>query len=204
MTTNEIVAYYTNLLILQYHDKPKAKATVDAVVRPVIMDQLPISVQDAYAIDTAVGKQLDVIAKYVGVTRSASGLGMSVTLADSDFRQLIKFAIVINNGDSTMYDIVGAFYDFFSTNIYVTDHQTMRMSFLVDNNVGSIDLIKSILIQGLIPRPMGVRTTLIYNAEILFFGMRTYQAPQPNARPFNSYATSPQPTWSWLSYSMTL
>jgi hypothetical protein len=204
MTTNEIINYYANLLIVQYANKPKAYATIQTLVGPVIMDQLPTQVQDAYGVDTAVGVQLDILGKYVGVTRTASGLGLSVTLNDTDFRTLIKFAIALNNNGSSMADIVDALDSFFPNSIYVFDHLTMRMTFILDSDLGSVDLINSILIQNLLPKPMGVRKTVIYNPVIVFFGMRTYYAATTNISPFNSYANSPQPTYTWLNYSMAI
>ena len=38
MTTAEIIAYYVNLLILQYAGKPKAAATVAATITPIVMN----------------------------------------------------------------------------------------------------------------------------------------------------------------------
>ena len=39
MTTQEIINYYANLLIMQYAGKPKAYATIQALVDPVVMRQ---------------------------------------------------------------------------------------------------------------------------------------------------------------------
>lgn len=65
--------YFTNLLILQYINKPKAKATIEACVQEAFADTngniFPIVVQNSYDLDTATGKQLDVIGKYIGYDR---------------------------------------------------------------------------------------------------------------------------------------
>lgn len=61
MTTQELIDYYANLLILQYIGQPRAYATIQALVEPTIMDQLPITVQNAFDLETAVGAQLDTI-----------------------------------------------------------------------------------------------------------------------------------------------
>lgn len=74
MDTQELIHYYTELLIEQYRPMPKARATVEALVGEVIADQIYNSVLNAYNIDTAVGAQLDVIGKYVGVSRYVKGL----------------------------------------------------------------------------------------------------------------------------------
>ncbi len=64
-----LIAYYANLLILQYNGLSKAQATIELIASTIIGDGLIIDVQNAYDLDTAVGKQLDVLGKYEGVTR---------------------------------------------------------------------------------------------------------------------------------------
>lgn len=65
----EIVDYYINLLIIQYNQKPKARATISAVVNEILANGVLLDIQNGYNIDTAVGVQLDIIGKYVGVDR---------------------------------------------------------------------------------------------------------------------------------------
>lgn len=73
MTVEEIVQYYSDLLIIQYNDKPKAKATIETLVNSLIADNVMIDVKNAFDIDTAVGVQLDVLGKYIGMDRSYKG-----------------------------------------------------------------------------------------------------------------------------------
>lgn len=54
MTTQEIIDYYANLLVLQYLGKPKAYATIQTSVTGVVMDQLPTQVQDAFNLNATV------------------------------------------------------------------------------------------------------------------------------------------------------
>lgn len=69
----DLIRYFTNLLILQYKNKPRAKATIEALTRNAFSDTqnniFPIEVQNAYDLDTAVGEQLDVLGKYLGYDR---------------------------------------------------------------------------------------------------------------------------------------
>lgn len=69
----DLIRYFTNLLILQYKNKPRAKATIETLTRNAFSDTqnniFPIEVQNAYNLDTAVGKQLDVLGKYLGYDR---------------------------------------------------------------------------------------------------------------------------------------
>tara|TARA_R110000764_G_scaffold116029_1_gene202937 strand:+ start:9403 stop:10149 length:747 start_codon:yes stop_codon:yes gene_type:complete len=69
MNIKATVDYYVNLLIIQYHNKPKAKAHIDAVADTLLMDGIMFDVRDGFDIDTAVGKQLDTLGKYIGLDR---------------------------------------------------------------------------------------------------------------------------------------
>lgn len=73
MTLSDILEYYANLLIIQYRSKEKAIATVKLVVKSLIADNLAIDTRNAYDLETAVGVQLDVIGKWVGVDRFYKG-----------------------------------------------------------------------------------------------------------------------------------
>ena len=61
--------YYTDLLIKQYRDKPKARATINGFVELMPMDALN-QMNDAYNLDEAIGNQLSILAKWVGVNRN--------------------------------------------------------------------------------------------------------------------------------------
>lgn len=94
---DSIVEYYSNLLIVQYHNKPKAKAMIEAVVREMLADGILFDVRDAYSVETAVGAQLDIIAKYVGVDRfflsqDLSGFFSMADYADVTFTGFIGLA----------------------------------------------------------------------------------------------------------------
>lgn len=66
----ELKDYYSNTLIVQYHDKPKAKQTIEMLVYLVFSEMLLFQVQNAFNWKTAVGKQLDIIGQWVGVSRT--------------------------------------------------------------------------------------------------------------------------------------
>ena len=212
MTTNELIAYYANLLILQYLGKPKAYATVQAFVSPAIMDQLPLLVRDAFILDTAIGVQLDTIGKYAGVVRTGYGIGGAyISLSDSDFRVFIKMAIIRNTAGSSLNDIQNLLHQFFNNQIVIYDYLGMRIGYAIDSAVGSTNLAQLFISEGLLPKPMGVTlSATIYTTPITnIFGMRNYDIPtnptlpQPNASPFNNYDT-PSSNYPWLSYSNTI
>lgn len=70
MSLNDQLRYYADRLILQYRDKPKARAMLSIMAKQILVNGLPDLVNDAFCVDTAVGKQLDVIGKYVGLPRN--------------------------------------------------------------------------------------------------------------------------------------
>lgn len=204
MDTQDIINYYAGLLINQYLGQPNAYATMQALITPVVMDELPSAVMNAYNLSgasTAVGVQLDVLGKYAGVTRYGQGLNGPITLSDADFLQLIRFAILTNNSGSSLYQIQTLLFQFFPGEVLVFDYTTMRMGYLVNSTVGSADLIQVVISQNILPKPMGVSLAPTIYAPVInaFFGMRTYSMSAYNASPFNDYA-SYQTDWPWISY----
>lgn len=203
MSTDEIIDFYANLLILQYKGKPKAYAMIQALVGPVIMDQLPNEVQNAFGLDTAVGVQLDVIGIYVGVVRSGYVNGLPITLDDPDFASLIRMAIVTNSSGSSLSDIQNLLQTFFPNQVFVFDYANMHMSYFVNESVGSLDLVRLFISEGLLPKPMGVQLASVIYGPIIdkFFGCCSYQQPVAhNNSPFNDYTAYTTDT-PWLSYT---
>lgn len=200
-STASLIAYYSDLLILQYRGKTKAPATIAALVKGVIMDQLPVQVQDAFGIDTAVGVQLDVLGKYAGVSRSTYDFSGAVTLDDDDFRTLIKVAIIKNNAGSSLYDIDTLLNGFFPGTLLAFDYANMHMDYLFSAEIGSMQLAEVFVKNGLLPKPMGVLLGALIYAPVIdeFFGFRTYEVPAALVNGFNTYSDYNE-DWPWLSY----
>ena len=68
---DSLLDYYANLLIVQYHDKPKAIATVKALIKQSFNSDILSQIQESFNIDTALGKQLDILGKYIGINRGS-------------------------------------------------------------------------------------------------------------------------------------
>lgn len=66
---NTLKDYYANLLIVQYNGKPKATATIRTLVDLIYTNMILMQIRDAFDWKTAVGEQLDIIGKWVGVSR---------------------------------------------------------------------------------------------------------------------------------------
>ena len=79
LSTSDIRNYYIGLLIVQYSNKPKAKATIGAMYDYIIPinsktgNTLIEDIRDAFNLDTAVGIQLDIIGHYLGIDRLYKG-----------------------------------------------------------------------------------------------------------------------------------
>lgn len=72
-TLNNLLDYYANLLIVQYNGKPKAAQTIKMIAELILAGLLILQIRDAFDWKTAVGAQLDIIGKWVGVTRKYNG-----------------------------------------------------------------------------------------------------------------------------------
>lgn len=69
----KIVDYYVNLLIVQYHDLPKAQETIRLLVNSLWASGILFQIRDAFGVDDAIGAQLDIVGKYVGIDRYFQG-----------------------------------------------------------------------------------------------------------------------------------
>lgn len=202
MTDADLKKYYADLLIMQYRDKEKARGMIELLADMVIMNQLPIAVQNAFNIDDAEGVQLDTIGKIVGVNRTGFYFDNTIVLDDEEFRLLIYFKIGQNNSGSSLYDIQNMIATYFPGQMYVFDYKTMRLSYIIDSDLGTQNLIKVVIAQGLLPCPMAVQlSATIYVPTIdKFFGFRTYKNPGTINTPFQTY-TDYNTSWLWLNYS---
>lgn len=70
-----LVGEITNLLIKQYWEKPKAKAEIELLARNWESSAIFLAGLDpAFDLDSAVGAQLDVLGRIVGISRSVPGV----------------------------------------------------------------------------------------------------------------------------------
>lgn len=127
-------------------------------------ETLPLAVQDGFNVtgsSTAIGAQLDVIGKYVGVTRTAQGFTDQITLTDYEFITLIQFAIIKNSSGSSLADIVGLVFQFFGTNIQVYDYTDMFMTYYISSVLVSSNTLQLLVNEGLLPKPMAVGDIIV-------------------------------------------
>lgn len=76
--TEEVKKYYADLLILQYRNKPKARETIKLGAEIYLGDGLVFQLQDILDIDSAIGKQLDIIGKILNCPRIVEGINPEI------------------------------------------------------------------------------------------------------------------------------
>ncbi len=93
MTDQEWLKFYIDLIILQYQTD-KNRELFKAILSPLILYDVIDDVKNGYNLDTAVGKQLDILGEYIGARREA-------------FKQVIydnKFCLIDNSQDLSTID----------------------------------------------------------------------------------------------------
>lgn len=154
-TLTDLEDYYKNLLIIQYHNKPKAQATVAQWVDCMTGDGIMTQLWDAFDIDTAIGAQLDAIGKLVGVGRNS--------LSDELYRVIIKFKILKNNIGTSMKEIDDAIFEYFGNSIIVNNNKDMSITYILADELGS--LIPILISEDLLPAPMGVGVSAVTSVD---------------------------------------
>lgn len=168
---SELDTYYSNLLVLQYHNKPKAKATIESTVG-LLPDNLILDVINGFDIESAVGEQLDVLGVYVGVDRFYDNNGDIEALDDDDFRILVKLKAIANTSDLSHKSLDDALFHFFGNDVRMDSAGNMEMSYFVPK--GKTAIILAAIQKEVLPRPMGVRVAYINENDKIFFGFCTY------------------------------
>lgn len=110
--------YYANLLIVQYNGKPKATATIKLLVKLIFTNMILMQIRDGFDWTTAQGMQLDIIGKWVGVSRDyiASDFWGKEYFSYPDYDRLVPdttdllqhgysdYETYSNNGEVLTYD----------------------------------------------------------------------------------------------------
>ena len=70
MTINELTQYYSQKLAYQFRGLARADAQMQLYVKQFVADYLANQLATCYALDVAVGAQLDILGKYLGLSRN--------------------------------------------------------------------------------------------------------------------------------------
>lgn len=165
-------SYYSNLLILQYHNKPKAKATIESTVS-LLPDDLIMDVINGFDIETAIGKQLDVLGEYIGIDRYYLVDNQAELLSDDDYRLLMKLKAISNTSNLSHKALDDSLYDFFGNTVRMDSDGNMEMTYFVPKD--KTPIIQAAIQKEVLPKPMGVRCSYVIEYDKKFFGFCTYQ-----------------------------
>ena len=164
--------YYSNLLILQYHNKPKARATIEATT-DLMPDNLIQDVISGFDINTAAGKQLDILGEYIGLDRNYIDDGSVTLLSDDDYRVLLKLKIVCNTSDFSHKNIDESLYEVFGTDIRMDSIGNMKMTYFIPAE--AVTVIRAAIQKGVLPKPMGVDMSYVIEYDQKFFAFCSYE-----------------------------
>lgn len=171
--SEEYVNYLANLLIIQYHNKPKAIETIKTLAKGLPVD-LILKLRDSFNINTALGSALDILGKYVGVTRwYYDENGEQIRLTDEEYRMLIKLKAISNTSNASHYEIDQALYNFFGTRVRATSDGNMAMTIFIPSNAERV--ITAAIQKRALPTPLGVEANKIVVQESRFFGFVNYK-----------------------------
>ena len=188
MTEQEYEDYYADLLILQYKTLPKARATINALVKQAVDGGFLLQLVNAFGLETAVGKQLDILGQYIGLSRQTKIVGPSLTtlLTDDEYRLLLKLKLISNVGLANTSQIKSALYELFPTQIRLYDNRDMTYDYLLSQQLGLLYLV--ILDEKLLPVPMGVGYAVEVVPDVLdLYGFSDYSGLNDNPNGFSSY-----------------
>ncbi len=198
---SNLVQYYADLLIIQYNGKPKATATIKTMVGVILQNGILLDVLDAFNPETAVGKQLDILGKWIGVDRYYLGDGTTQALDDSDYKIVLNFKAIANAIDMSPSSIDNILYEFFGDDVICTTENDLRIFYLVSDQY--FDLAAILLQKKVLPKPIGVRIGGIVRNKI-WFGLSNYDTflkdIPTNVAGFSNYANFLTKEGNFLKY----
>lgn len=201
---SDLLQYYKNLVIVQYRVQPRALSTVEVLANCATCDGLPDELRVCFDLDTAVGAQLTILGKIVGVPRNVIGLDLEHTFFS--FTDYDGEPASIGFGDYTD-DPYGndLFLNYFDTASYTLTDAEMRVLIslaIIYNNIWtSLKDIKDALWSDF-AGAINVDESTDWADE--FFNFTDYDGEPPSIG-FGDYNDSPQldgPFFDYASYNV--
>ena len=161
--------YYINLITSEHANKPKYVAWMKVLLTPFIdAINLNKSIKSAFYINNAVGVQLDIIGKWLGLSRQVDFQptnGSSSILNDKYYRIALKAKIVKNLWKGTIEDFYNMWQILFNgedLQVYLADNQNMDYVIVTWDSTTQDPMISDLLRNGyIIPRPAGLGTLYV-------------------------------------------
>ena len=155
---------YASLITQYNYDKPKFNILARSVLRPgVDMNGVMQTFCMAFDIDNAVGSQLDLLGKLIGLSRlldytPSSG---SREMSDDEYRLALRLTIAKNTWDGSLGSVRGIYADALGSDVSIVYVDNQDMS--IDINVyGGITTREAEMMEraGLLLVPVGVSKTV--------------------------------------------
>lgn len=163
---------YLNLITSEHRDKPNFISWLSSGLNLIDDVNIVLNTYDTeFDIDNAIGAQLDILGKIIGVNRIVNfqpSNGVSPVLDDDTYRFVLKAQILSNQWDGTNENLIDLWSTLFPDNpIIINDKQDMTMEIFLFGLNSSIeqDLINNGYI---IPQPMGIGITYIFPPDTVF------------------------------------
>ena len=174
-----LISEYRRLLTSEYKNSPRLKEWLLWLLNDGTDYSTFIQVfVSAFDLDVAVGQQLDIIGRYVGVSRllnfQPSG-GESPLLDDDTYRFLIKATVVKNTWKGNVEDLYAAWRILFPEVplFQVQDLQDMTFNVVVGGDFSSLKT--ELIAQGyIVPKPEGVRIRLMTITPLAGYPLFSY------------------------------
>ena len=177
--------YYINLLIKQYYNKEKAKETIKTLTNSECLSYNNIisKLNANFNIETATGKQLDILGRIIGRSRIFEGVEFQGTdapnsLDDEAYRILLKMQIINNFMTKSIANITQATFDFLGDKVIFINNTNMTINYILisdydDNLIKVVALDKTVL-----PAPAGVNINYVVEVPPRnLFGFQTNKKP---------------------------
>ena len=152
---------------------------------------LPSLIINGYDLETASGKQLDIIGQYIGLKRTVRALiGNSNTnvLSDEQYRVLLRLKLIKNTNFSSTSQLRAALYAWFPMSIRLYDNRDMTYDYQLSSFWS--ELLNVLVVEELLPVPMalGYTATIVPNLLELY-GYSDYGGLNNNPNGYSSYQT---------------
>jgi len=154
-----IITDYLNLIPSENRNKLRFRAWLSlclGIVKDIA--DCANTMQRAFSVDEAVGKQLDIVGAYAGVSRKLpfQPVEASRYLSDPDYRKLIRATIAQNGWDGTNETLPHLLSSSFpEMGIVISDNQDMSVNAVVRGTFSTLQL-EMLNADLLLPRPAGV------------------------------------------------
>lgn len=164
-------AKYTDLITSQYNDSPKFKRWLEILLTPFVdVQNLADTLYTYFDLDTAVGKQLDILGSVVGASRVLpfQPVNGDAVLDDKHYRFLIKGQILKNTWNGTnqgIYDMWQLLHP--DLPLSIKDNQNMTVNAIF---IGVVDELEKEMIEYgmIVPKAQGVLMQYSFSTPPLF------------------------------------